>query len=118
MVVCPGGGYAGLARHEGHDYALWLNQHGVAAFVLKYRTTPAGGKDPQDPLHQLGRLAGPGCADHRVDPRALECGGKAVPPAQVEKVCGVLELRSDSLDSAGRFQGLPEQRRQLELKGR
>ncbi|HZI32695.1 MAG TPA: alpha/beta hydrolase, partial [Candidatus Binatia bacterium] len=37
MVICPGGGYAHLAAHEGHDYALWLNQHGVTCFVLKYR---------------------------------------------------------------------------------
>src|SRR2546426_10987070 len=37
IVICPGGGYGGLAQHEGNDYALWLNQHGVAAFVLKYR---------------------------------------------------------------------------------
>ena len=27
MVICPGGGYVGLAPHEGNDYALWLNQH-------------------------------------------------------------------------------------------
>ena len=25
LVVCPGGGYGGLAPHEGRDYALWLN---------------------------------------------------------------------------------------------
>ncbi|HTJ00871.1 MAG TPA: alpha/beta hydrolase [Dongiaceae bacterium] len=37
MVICAGGGYAGLARHEGHDYALWLNRMGIAGFVLKYR---------------------------------------------------------------------------------
>lgn len=37
MVICPGGGYAHLAPHEGVDYALWLNQHGVTCFVLKYR---------------------------------------------------------------------------------
>lgn len=37
MVICPGGGYAGLAPYEGKDYALWLNQYGVAGFVLKYR---------------------------------------------------------------------------------
>lgn len=37
MVICPGGAYMGLAAHEGHDYALWLNQHGVTCFVLKYR---------------------------------------------------------------------------------
>ncbi len=37
LVICPGGGYAHLAPHEGNDYALWLNQHGVTCFVLKYR---------------------------------------------------------------------------------
>jgi acetyl esterase/lipase len=42
MIICPGGGYSGLAAHEGNDYALWLNQHGVTSFVLKYRLAPAG----------------------------------------------------------------------------
>jgi acetyl esterase/lipase len=41
VVVCPGGGYGGLAvRHEGTEVAKWLNAHGVAAFVLKYRLGP------------------------------------------------------------------------------
>lgn len=40
VVVCPGGGYAGLAPHEGEPVALWLNSVGVAAFVLKYRLAP------------------------------------------------------------------------------
>ena len=35
MVICPGGGYAGLAQHEGKDYAIWLADHGVTGFVLK-----------------------------------------------------------------------------------
>lgn len=47
MVICPGGGYGGLAPHEGHDYALWLNQHGVSAFVLKYRLGSAGYRHPR-----------------------------------------------------------------------
>jgi len=46
MVICPGGGYAGLASHEGRDYALWLNQHGVAGFVLKYRLGSHGYRHP------------------------------------------------------------------------
>jgi acetyl esterase/lipase len=41
VVVCPGGGYQGLAMgHEGLDIARWLNERGVAAFVLKYRLGP------------------------------------------------------------------------------
>jgi acetyl esterase/lipase len=38
VVICPGGGHRFLAiQHEGHDVAKWLNEIGVAAFVLKYR---------------------------------------------------------------------------------
>lgn len=40
MIVCPGGGYAGLADHEAGPVAEWLNSFGVAAFVLNYRRTP------------------------------------------------------------------------------
>jgi len=41
VVVCPGGGYQGLAMdHEGKQIADWLNSLGVAAFVLKYRLGP------------------------------------------------------------------------------
>ena len=42
MVICPGGGYEHLADHEGRDYALWLNERGIAGFVLKYRLGGAG----------------------------------------------------------------------------
>ena len=47
MVICPGGGYGGLAAHEGNDYALWLNQNGVSCFVLKYRLGSAGYRHPR-----------------------------------------------------------------------
>lgn len=38
VIICPGGGYGILAYDwEGTDIAKWLNAHGVAAIVLKYR---------------------------------------------------------------------------------
>jgi acetyl esterase/lipase len=40
VVVCPGGGYGGLAAHEGKPIAEWLNTLGVTGFVLKYRLGP------------------------------------------------------------------------------
>lgn len=54
MVVCPGGGYAGLAAHEGRDYALWLNEQGITAFVLKYRLGSGGYHHPSM-LHDAAR---------------------------------------------------------------
>lgn len=46
MVICPGGGYAGLAGHEGDHYARFLAEHGVAGFVLKYRLGTGGYRHP------------------------------------------------------------------------
>jgi len=46
MVICPGGGYAGLANHEGEHYARFLNEQGIAGFVLKYRLGSAGYRHP------------------------------------------------------------------------
>lgn len=40
IVVCPGGGYGGLAPHEGATVGKFLADHGVTAFVLRYRLGP------------------------------------------------------------------------------
>jgi acetyl esterase/lipase len=37
MVILPGGGYGGLAPHEGKGYADWLVTNGISCFVVKYR---------------------------------------------------------------------------------
>ncbi len=53
VIVCPGGGYSGLAMdYEGVDVARWLNSHGIAAFVLEYRVAPH--RHPV-PLHDAQR---------------------------------------------------------------
>jgi len=44
MVVAPGGGHTQLVMEkEGWEIADWLNAHGIAAFVLKYRLAKAPG---------------------------------------------------------------------------
>src|ERR1700742_2509561 len=41
VVVAPGGSYTHLAMEkEGFAFARWLNERGVAAFVLQYRLGP------------------------------------------------------------------------------
>lgn len=38
MIICPGGGHRELwVDHEGYAVARWFADHGIAAFVLKYR---------------------------------------------------------------------------------
>jgi acetyl esterase/lipase len=38
VVVIPGGGHSELwMDHEGYNVAAWMSDHGIAAFILKYR---------------------------------------------------------------------------------
>ncbi len=68
VVVCPGGGYAHLAiSYEGIDIGKWLNDHGIAAFVLKYRHRGSGYGHPA-PLDDAQR------AIRTVRARAKEFG--------------------------------------------
>jgi acetyl esterase/lipase len=69
VVICPGGGYGMLASHEGKDYALWLNQNGIAGFVLKYRLGSDGYRHPamlQDAARAV-RMVRARAADWRID---------------------------------------------------
>jgi endo-1,4-beta-xylanase len=44
VIVIPGGGHKETwIDHEGYRVAEWLSQHGVAAFVLKYRLSKEDG---------------------------------------------------------------------------
>ena len=40
IVICPGGGYGGLAAHEGKPVAEWANALGMTGVVLRYRLGP------------------------------------------------------------------------------
>jgi acetyl esterase/lipase len=79
MVICPGGGYSILAPHEGNDYALWLCQHGVTGFVLKYRLGSAGYRHPamlQDAARAL-RFVRAKAADWKIDPTRIGIMGSS-----------------------------------------
>lgn len=70
VLVCPGGGYGVLAiDHEGRQVAKWLNDRGIAAFVLKYR---CGAKNPHpaplsDALRGM-RLIRSMAEEHKINP--------------------------------------------------
>ena len=40
ILVCAGGGFAIKAPHEGWPICAWLNENGIAAFLLDYRLNP------------------------------------------------------------------------------
>ena len=73
VVVCPGGGYAQLAAHEGEGYALWLNENGIAALVLKYRLGSDGYPHPamlQDAARAL-RTVRANATNWHLDPNRI-----------------------------------------------
>jgi acetyl esterase/lipase len=79
MIICPGGGYGGLAPYEGKDYALWLNEQGVAGFVLKYRLGPAGYHHPamlQDAARAV-RLVRAKAGEWKLDPKRVGIMGSS-----------------------------------------
>lgn len=56
VVICPGGGYAGLAfDHEGVQFAQWLNKQGIAGIILKYRMPNKHKEIPLDDAWQAMR---------------------------------------------------------------
>jgi acetyl esterase/lipase len=73
MIICPGGGYGGLADHEGKAYALWLRDQGIAGIVLKYRLGSAGYRHPimlQDAARAL-RLVRFKAGEWKIDPKRI-----------------------------------------------
>jgi acetyl esterase/lipase len=73
MIICPGGAYWELADYEGRDYALWLNERGIAAFVLKYRLASHGYRHPAiiADVHRSIRLVRANAANWHLDPARI-----------------------------------------------
>ena len=62
IVDCPGGGYSHLAMdHEGHDWAEFYNQQGIAFIVLKYRMPNGDRNIPLGDAYQAIRTVRDSC---------------------------------------------------------
>src|SRR4051812_1858781 len=79
MVICPGGGYGGLAPHEGAGYAEWLAKNGVAGFVLKYRLGSGGYHHPVmlNDVARAMRLVRSRAAEWKLDPKRIGVMGSS-----------------------------------------
>jgi acetyl esterase/lipase len=79
MVICPGGGYGGLAPHEGRDYAMWLNELGISAFVLKYRLGSGGYRHPVmlNDAARAVRLVRSKAGEWKLDPKRVGIMGSS-----------------------------------------
>lgn len=78
VVVCPGGGYGGLAMdHEGHQIAAWLNEQGISAWILRYRLGTHGYHHPiqRDDVLRAIRTVRAQASEHKVDPNRIGVWG-------------------------------------------
>ena len=78
VIVCPGGGHRYLSiEYEGYAVARWLADHGIAAFVLKYRLAKEEGSTYQVEVHALAdaqralRLVRSRATEWSIDPARL-----------------------------------------------
>jgi len=79
IVICPGGGYGGLAAHEGQGYAEWLANHGIAGIVLKYRLGSKGYRHPamlNDAARAI-RLTRSKATEWKIDPKRVGVMGSS-----------------------------------------
>jgi endo-1,4-beta-xylanase len=116
VLVYPGGGYNTLTiDSEGRDVALWLNQIGITAFVVKYRLS----QTPRFPNYTLDtsigdalralRLVRSRAADWGLDPHRLgvmgfSAGGSVVAGACVRFDAG----QPDAADPIERASSRPD----------
>jgi acetyl esterase/lipase len=77
IVICPGGGYSGLAIDwEGHNVARWLNTQGITGVVLKYRLPRVDITKDKTPLPLLDsrraiQIVRAKAAEWKVDPKRV-----------------------------------------------
>jgi len=68
VIICPGGGYAGRAAHEGEPIARWLNGLGITAFVLHYRVFPDQHPVPLLDVQRAVRTVRARAEEFRINP--------------------------------------------------
>lgn len=73
MLLIPGGSYSGIYEGQAEPFALWLNEHGITAFVLRYRLGSAGYRYPaqlQDAVESMRQIRG-NADKWKIDPKRI-----------------------------------------------
>jgi len=72
VLVCPGGGYGGLADyHEGAQFGQFLSDNGITAAVLKYRMPHGHNQVPLSDAEQAMKLMRQYARSWDVDPHKI-----------------------------------------------
>ncbi len=77
VVICPGGGYAMRADHEGRGYAEYFNSIGMDAFVCEYRVAPHHFPLPLLDIRRSIRYVRAHAAEYGIDPAKIAVMGSS-----------------------------------------
>ncbi len=77
VVICPGGGYAMRAGHEGKGYAEYFNGLGMDAFVCEYRVAPHRFPLPLLDIRRSIRYVRAHAAEYGVNPEKIAVMGSS-----------------------------------------
>jgi len=100
-IIAPGGGFAYLAiDKEGHRVASWLQERGIASFVLKYRVRQM---KPEDIAAFQARRAGGGAGGRGTPTQPSAAAGRVRPPANAATRAEGAEGAGPSMDSIGQY---------------
>jgi len=76
VIICPGGGYGMEAMdHEGYEVAEFLQSHGIAGIVLKYRLPYGHSELPLQDAQQAMRLVRSNSGPWAIDPGKVGIAG-------------------------------------------
>jgi acetyl esterase/lipase len=76
VILCPGGGYTYLVTTKMEPIAKWLNEHGVSAFILIYRT-PKKRKDAFEDIQRAVRIVRSRASEWKIDPKRIGVMGSS-----------------------------------------
>jgi acetyl esterase/lipase len=111
IVICPGGGYGGLAEHEGKGYAEWLAENGIAGLVLKYRLGSNGYRHPAmlNDAKRAVRLARSKAEEWHIDPNRVGIMGSSAGGHLASTLLTHFDAsRADDADPVERFSSRPD----------
>jgi len=75
VIICPGGGYGGLASHEGEPLARLFAMHGIVGCVLTYRVSPNRFPAPYNDACRAVRMVRSMSEELGIDPQRVAIMG-------------------------------------------
>lgn len=103
VILCPGGGYNYLVTTKMTPIAEWLNDHGVSAFILIYRT-PKKRKEAFQDVQRAVRMVRSRATEWNLDPERIGVMGSSAGGHLSARVSTGYDIQSyeavDELDGA------------------